>query len=60
MAQWQMGRKEPARASFGRALRGKSQAEPEEVSRFRAEAAALLGQAEPSGPAVLPDKGVKR
>jgi uncharacterized protein HemY len=60
MAQWQMGRKEQARASFGRALRGRSQSEPTEVRRFRAEAAVLLGQAEQAGPAVLPDKGVKR
>jgi tetratricopeptide (TPR) repeat protein len=42
MAQWQMGQKEQARASFGRARHGKSQSEPEEISRFQAEAAALL------------------
>jgi serine/threonine protein kinase/Tfp pilus assembly protein PilF len=44
MAQWQMGHKDQARASLGRALRGKSTSEAEEVRRFQAEAAALFGQ----------------
>ena len=53
MAHWQLGHKDEARRWYDRAVQWMAKNAPnnDELRRFRAEAAALLGLPEPVGPA---------